>query len=298
MAIRRTSEDQLQGELDLARGGACRRNQACVPRDEVGNGAGRRSARSREDAADGLSQICVVDDVEEFCPELGVQLLRNPGLLDYGEVEIQEAWTDQGIPTNVAECSERLNSITGWVEPLHRPLQGIDGIGYLARVATGRARVIRTIRRYPAGVRHLRKQSVGDVDGITRGGTQNLAELPARNQPVAAERQVIDGVDPQCVRDIEEARTTIKGLIVRVENFGGGLFETRTGRTVVNTPRVGVGHLALQVPADLARKARHQAIVGGMTGGGRVVQTAESGVWEGTFKEARGAGAGIGDRIP
>jgi hypothetical protein len=89
-----TSEDQLQGELDLARGGACRRNQACIPRDEIGNGAGCRSACSREDASDRLPQICVVDYVEEFRPELGVQLFRNPRLLDYGEVEVQEARTD------------------------------------------------------------------------------------------------------------------------------------------------------------------------------------------------------------
>ena len=84
----------------------------------------------------------MIDDVKEFRPELGVQLFRNPRLFDYGEVEVQEARTDYGIPSNVAERSERLNRVARWVEPLHRPLLGIDGIGYLRGMTTRRSRII------------------------------------------------------------------------------------------------------------------------------------------------------------
>lgn len=63
----------------------------------------------------------MIDDVKEFRPELGVQLFRNPGLLDYGEVEVQEARTDYGIPWNITERTKWLNRVTGWVEPLHGP---------------------------------------------------------------------------------------------------------------------------------------------------------------------------------
>jgi len=109
-------EHELQAELDRA--GVSRADDWIAGRD-IGRGAptaeraiGRRIAASGVaiDRAEGISDLGVIEHVEELRPELSAEPLRELEVLEYGEVHVLETGVTEDVPAHGAESSSHWRS--------------------------------------------------------------------------------------------------------------------------------------------------------------------------------------------
>src|SRR5262249_11810408 len=104
-----SSECQPQSELRYAR-------IAC---------AGHLPERSRPESSAHPAELRMVEEVEELRAELQRYLLRQPSLLDEGDVPIVNAWSTHQPTPGVPESAQRWQREHGRCEPLgesHQPL--------------------------------------------------------------------------------------------------------------------------------------------------------------------------------
>ena len=172
MGLQSTSEDQLDPQLDLARGRACACNPAVSRIDVPGPG---HSALT-EDGAAGKRKVGVVWNVEHLSPELNHVVFRKFHSLQERKVQVRQPRTGQNISAEVAVKANRGQGEARRVEPmLHR------GVG--CRVAAGN--VTRTSGRAPERVC---RNSGRDVEGVPAMGEEHSAELPSFDKWVTVER--------------------------------------------------------------------------------------------------------------
>src|SRR5439155_26889349 len=101
--LQSTSEDQLDPQLDLARGRACARNPAVSRIDVSGPG---HSALT-EDGTAGKRKVGVVWNVEHLSPELNRFVFRKFHSLQERKVQVRQPRTGQNISAEVAVKSNR-----------------------------------------------------------------------------------------------------------------------------------------------------------------------------------------------
>ena len=100
-----TRSNRLQGQLYL-------------PRRRHGFGnltrSGAASRRRRKNIRVGLAEVGVIGDVEKFCPELDLLSFRDSESLEERKVQVEQAWSNDGLWRGIAVASRRR------CNPLHR----------------------------------------------------------------------------------------------------------------------------------------------------------------------------------
>src|SRR5580698_10298024 len=106
------SEEQFQAELNLARGGRCRCDDA--------SGWRWRGACGRVHDLIRSAEVCVVQDIEELRTKLRPQAFGDLGFLAQRRVEICKAWACERIASGVAVGSGGRNQVSAGIEILRR----------------------------------------------------------------------------------------------------------------------------------------------------------------------------------
>src|SRR5262249_57822542 len=109
-------------------------------------GAIRNRRETREYSVDRLAEIRMICCIEYFHPELSVQLLRYSGLLQYGDIQVNQARAVDRISRYIAKCTEGLKAIAARIKPL------IDATDDMIGAATRGVGMIWAVALYPAPV--------------------------------------------------------------------------------------------------------------------------------------------------
>src|SRR5439155_18749909 len=111
------SEEQLQAELNLSgRCGGCS--------DEACRGVDCASGKYNRI---GNTEVCMVESVEEFRPELYVRFFRHDDIFKQRQVHLGQAGPAKSSPSQIPPCTDLGQDKRVWIEPLgllsqqHRP---------------------------------------------------------------------------------------------------------------------------------------------------------------------------------
>src|SRR5262245_66494599 len=119
---------------------------------------------------------------EKLRPGLKGQVLRDPGVPQHREIEIEEARPSDRVPRHIAQCAGSLQDIAARIEPPIRIAQRA------IRITSCGAGIVRTISYYPSQTRPGGESEAGlDIDWSTAVGAQDSDQLPSFDNTVSAE---------------------------------------------------------------------------------------------------------------
>src|SRR4051812_29312410 len=222
-----SSEEKLEGELNLARRAGVARGEARVGDDAEGRAAGLRDAA-------GLPEVGVVEDVEELRAELHAHVLGEVRVLDDREVHVVEARADDDVAAETPVVEDRTAARNrhgqregrargaraarprvahGVREPLIRAadyLDCADLVGPERRQPRQGVRVGGGRPRYRDGVAREK------VDGVAALRLDYRRQLPALEELVAVEGQLVEAAEDETVARVEVGKPPVAAQVEAV----------------------------------------------------------------------------------